>query len=303
MGHQRFLPYPHFDPHTRGLPPTHRRLLPPPAPPGCPSDSVCPTHSQSRSSPTPHFLHLYVDLRSPRPLKASYERTVLVLPTPGLAHPCALSPYVQAPPNRRARTSHYPAKRRPLSLPLATQDAPTRRGEHPLPPTYGTHLQSPEGPLPAPHVGRMGVPPPPPPEFYTYPCRLDPHPFMNLDKVIAGHLYQMRADKSYLSAHPSWWSEDPDTTCPQCRSDNETFKHAILHCPVRSYHRRRYLEPALSLRADSPLWDNKDHLHALSQYLTARRTGFPPKMAPSPMTPLSPPPSLPPLPSELRLEL
>ena len=133
-------------------------------------------------------------------------------------------------------------------------------------------------------------------DYYTYPCRLDPHPFMGLDKFIAGRLYQTRAHKSYLAAHPSWWSEDPDTSCPRCRSYVETFEHAILYCPTRSGHRDRYLEPSLSLRADSPLWDNREHLHTLSPYLLATRTGYPPEMAPSPLTsktsspPCSPPP-------------
>ena len=136
----------------------------------------------------------------------------------------------------------------------------------------------------------------PPPDYYTYPCRLDPHPFMGLDKFIAGRLHQMRAHKSYLAAHPSWWSEDPDTSCPRCRSDAETFEHAILQCPARSSPRDRYLEPTLSLSADSPLWYNKEHLHALSQYLTATRTGFPPEMAPSPLPSRAPSPSLPPSP-------
>ena len=116
---------------------------------------------------------------------------------------------------------------------------------------------------------------------------------MGLDKFIAGRLHQMRAHKSYLAAHPSWWSEDPDTSCPRCRSDTETFDHAILQCPAKSRQRDRYLEPSLSLRADSPLWDNKEHLHALSQYLTATRTGFPPEMVSSPL------PAQPPSPSSL----
>ena len=115
---------------------------------------------------------------------------------------------------------------------------------------------------------------------------------MGLDKFIAGRLYQMRAHKSYLAAHPSWWSEDPDASCPQCRSDDETFEHAILHWTARSAHRSRYLEPALSLRADCPLWDNTEHLHAISQYLSATKTGFPPEMAPSPMISRDPSPPI-----------
>ena len=44
----------------------------------------------------------------------------------------------------------------------------------------------------------------PAPEYYAYPRRLEPHPFMGLDKFITGRLHQMRAHKSYLAAHPSW---------------------------------------------------------------------------------------------------
>ena len=134
----------------------------------------------------------------------------------------------------------------------------------------------------------------PPCEYYAYPCRLDPHPFMGLDKFIAGRLHQIRAHKSYLAANPAWWSEDPDTTCSRWHSDDETFEDAILHCPAKSGPRSRYLEPFLSLPAESPLWDYQEHLHALSQYLSATRTGFPPEMAPSPLTSGAPSPSPPP---------
>ena len=115
----------------------------------------------------------------------------------------------------------------------------------------------------------------PPPNYYTYPCRLNRHPFMGLEKFIAGRLHKMRAHKSYLAAHPSGWSEDPDPDCPRCRSSDDTFEHAILKCPARSNHRSRYLEPTLSLQVDSPLWDNKVYLHGLRQYLSATRTRFP----------------------------
>ena len=141
----------------------------------------------------------------------------------------------------------------------------------------------------------------PPPDYYTYPCRLDPHSFMGLDKFIAGRLHQMRAHKSSLAAHPSWWSEDPNTSCHRCRSDTETFEHAILQCPARSSPRDRYLKPTLSLSADTHLWDNKEDLHALSQYLTATSTGFPPEMAPSPLASRAPSPCLPPSPASVCL--
>ena len=130
----------------------------------------------------------------------------------------------------------------------------------------------------------------PPPDYYMYPCRLDLDPFMGLDKFIAGRLHQMRAHKSYLAAHPTWWSEDPDASCPRCRSDTKMFEHAILHCPARSSPSDRYLELSLSPPADSPRRDNKDQLHSLSRYLSATKTGFPAEMAPSPLPSRAPSP-------------
>ena len=120
---------------------------------------------------------------------------------------------------------------------------------------------------------------------------------MGLDKFIAGRLHPMRAQKSYLAAHPSRWSEDPDTSCPRCRSNGERFEHAILLCHARASYRDRYLEPTLSVQADSPLWDKKELLHALGQFLSTTRTGFPPDMAPSPLPSRTPSPFPPPSPA------
>ena len=74
----------------------------------------------------------------------------------------------------------------------------------------------------------------PAPSYYPYPPRLTPHPFMGLDKFIAGRIHQMRSRKSYLAAHPSWFNENPDTTCPRCGSAPETLEHAVLYCPDKS---------------------------------------------------------------------
>ena len=43
----------------------------------------------------------------------------------------------------------------------------------------------------------------PAPDYYPYTPRLTPHPFMGLDKFVAGRIHEMRANKSYLAAHPS----------------------------------------------------------------------------------------------------
>ena len=90
--------------------------------------------------------------------------------------------------------------------------------------------------------------------YYPYPPSLTPHPIMGLDKFIAGRIHQMRAGKSYLAAHPSWYQENPDTTCPRCDSSPETFEHAILHCPEKARERARLLEDVSSLGPDSPTW-------------------------------------------------
>lgn len=131
----------------------------------------------------------------------------------------------------------------------------------------------------------------PAPPYYTFQTSLSPHPFMGLDKFIAGRIHQMRADKSYLAAHPSWWSELPDDTFPRCGSAPESFEHAILHCPDKNRERNLLLVAVASVNRDSPLWSQTPLLQALGQFISATRTGFPPNMHPytSPHPP-SPPP-------------
>ena len=70
--------------------------------------------------------------------------------------------------------------------------------------------------------------------YYTYPLRLSPHPFMGLEKFMAGRIYQMRSQKSYLAVHPSWFNADDSPLCPLCGDEPETFSHAILHCSVKA---------------------------------------------------------------------
>ena len=74
----------------------------------------------------------------------------------------------------------------------------------------------------------------PAPSYYPYSPSLTPPPFMGLDKFIAGRIHQMRSGKSYLAAHPSWFNENPDTTCPGCASAPETLEHAVLYRPDKS---------------------------------------------------------------------
>ena len=123
----------------------------------------------------------------------------------------------------------------------------------------------------------------PAPSYYPYPPRLTPHLFMGLDKFIAGRIHQMRSRKSYLATHPSWFNENPDTTCPRCGSAPETLKHAVLYCPDKSRERHRLLETVSSLGPDSPVWSDSSLIYALGRFIWVTRTGFP--------TPDSPPPA------------
>ena len=136
----------------------------------------------------------------------------------------------------------------------------------------------------------------PAPPYYSHPPRLSPHPFMGQGKFVAGRVHQMRSAKSYLAAHPSWSDENPVLTCPRCRTDQETFRHAIHHCPARSRAQDLLLKEIDSVDTDSPIWTKPLPVKALGQYITSTRTGFPPEMnisfPPHPPPARSPPPPL-----------
>jgi len=142
----------------------------------------------------------------------------------------------------------------------------------------------------------------PPPPYYTFPLSLTPHPFMGLGKFIAGRIHQMRAQKSYLAAHPAWSSLDIPKHCPRCGEEEETFSHGILRCQSPSFHREPLLQSLTSVGPDSPLWTDKDLLLALAAFIRATATNYPPDMFPSlppslasmvfPSSPISPPAGL-----------
>ena len=73
------------------------------------------------------------------------------------------------------------------------------------------------------------------PPYYHHPPRLPPHPFMGLGKFVAGRIHQMHVAKSYGAARPSWFTIEPELTWPRCWMEPESFQHAMLHCPSRSW--------------------------------------------------------------------
>jgi len=131
----------------------------------------------------------------------------------------------------------------------------------------------------------------PTPPYYEYPPSLSPHPFMGLGKFVAGRIHQIRAAKSYLAAHPSWFNENPDLTCPRCEIEPEFFQHALHTCPARTRVRDLLLKEVSSLGHDAALWTEPHLIRALGQYITDTKTGFPPDIIPD----HCPPPSSSPL--------
>jgi len=117
-----------------------------------------------------------------------------------------------------------------------------------------------------------------PPPYYTFPLSLTPHPFMGLGKFMAGRIHQMRAQKSYLAAHPSWSRVDEPRHCPRCGEEEATFSHAIPRCQSTSYHRARRLQGLSDVGRDSPLGSNKELLLALATFIRATGTNYPPDM-------------------------
>ena len=91
-------------------------------------------------------------------------------------------------------------------------------------------------------------------DYYPYPLHLSRHRFMGLGKFMAGRIHQMRSQKSYLAAHPSWFNAHDFTLCPFCGDEPETFSHAILRCPAKASARARHLQGVSSVDQDAPLW-------------------------------------------------
>ena len=93
----------------------------------------------------------------------------------------------------------------------------------------------------------------PTPAYYHYPLSLTPYPFMGLGRFMAGRIHQMRAQKSYLTAHPSWSRVLESKHCSRYGNENEIFSHAILRCPSTSTECERLLQGLTNVGPESPL--------------------------------------------------
>ena len=79
------------------------------------------------------------------------------------------------------------------------------------------------------------------PDYYPYPLRLSPHPFIGVGNFMASRIHQMCSQKSYLAAHPSWFNADDSPFCPHCGDEPVTFSQAILRYPTKASARVRHL--------------------------------------------------------------
>src|SRR5437899_852710 len=110
---------------------------------------------------------------------------------------------------------------------------------------------------------------------------------MGLGKFMAGRIHQMRAQKSYLVAYPSWSDGlAPTKLCPRC-GEEETFTHAILRCPARTFQRERLVQGVTDLAPAAPPWSSLNLLLSLASYVRSPRSNFPPDL-------FGPPPGSPP---------
>ena len=127
------------------------------------------------------------------------------------------------------------------------------------------------------------------PDYYSYSLHLSPHPFLGLGKFMAGCIHQMRSQKSYLAAHPSWFNAHDSALCPLCGDEPETFCHAILLCPAKASARARHLQGVSSVGPDAPLWSSSSLLLSLEAFIKATGTASPPDMLPGspPSSPVS----------------
>jgi len=135
----------------------------------------------------------------------------------------------------------------------------------------------------------------PTPPYYDFPASLSPHPFMGLGKFLARRIHQMRAGKSYLAAHTSWFDENPEPTCPRCGTEPETFTHAILTCPARKRSSRPPAERRLFPRARPRPMDRPPPRTSLRRIHLRHENRLPPRHdprvlppPPSPCSPLDP---------------
>ena len=119
---------------------------------------------------------------------------------------------------------------------------------------------------------------PPVPLSYPYSASLTPHAFTGLPRFICGRIHQMHTSASYLAAHISWRNRDSSTLCPCSAEDDESFQHAILHCPAKAQPRVTHLSGVDDIGPDGPLWLSVSLLWGLAESLYATRTGFPPTM-------------------------
>ena len=126
------------------------------------------------------------------------------------------------------------------------------------------------------------------PDYYSYPLPLSPHPFMGLEKFMAGRIHQVHSQKSNQAPHPSWFKAHDSPFCPLCGDKPEMFSHAILRCHAKAPARASHLQGVSVVDKDAPLLFSFSLLLSLADFIKATGTPSPPDM----LSPLSSPVSM-----------
>ena len=277
MGHQLLLLDTHHHTYARGMPPTHRHLLQISWRLAAPRITCAPPTQNPAAARLPSFFP------SPSVFRAQDSSRHLTKGLSSVYLPLDWRSTVPTPPIWK----HLPRDAMAhLIIPLLEGLSRLPLVLH-APPPPGMHIPPPQL-MPKTYLALKGWPRnallddwatlDPAPENYPYQLRLTPHPFMGLEKFVAGRIHQMRAGKRYLTAHRAWWSELRHHACPRCTSAPQTFSHPVLHCPRKNRERSLLLWEVTSLDEGSPLWSSDHLIRALGQFITATHTGFPPEM-------------------------
>ena len=78
------------------------------------------------------------------------------------------------------------------------------------------------------------------PPNYSFLLALTPDPFLGLAKFMAGRIYQIRDQKSYVAVHSFLSFSGVSHLCPLCREEQETFSHTILRFLAKAASRSRH---------------------------------------------------------------
>ena len=229
-----------------------------------PLDHLRPPDCQLRRSSVAALFPLPLRLQVSGLVQTSHEMPFLRIPPALLVEENAGSTTKKPPSSCRLGTSHPPPTGRPHTISSGSARP------KPMQKSYEAHRARAHKPrLPDWATDARTTP------YYKHSTSLSPRSFIGLGQFAAGRIHQIRAAKTYMAPQCSSFHENPNTTCPHCKTEPESFEQVILTCPTGSRARDLWLKDVSSLKPDAPLWTDPHHTQALDQYITNTTTGLP----------------------------